>query len=319
MSDDLDQIRDPATAHLLYQMQYPGNAEAAQKKFNEWRYNRVVQALQKRPFYLPVQIELPAAASNSPVAESTTPVNFPMIITGAITDGEDRNIRYYINRNRQSLIGFGRQSDLRLSLAAVAGETVAAGGFSGVQKMASPIGLTELDYLTLEMYQETSPGATELITTCFTGIRPFLPHFSESYLSPESAALVKRWIDFRPVPITTYDVVKVDFDASGFAEVSETPQDDQPYMILGFRVNTPGMSFCTISFGYDDFRGFSPDPIPIWAVAAEYNNPLTPWQMLPSGPLYMDPFRTLKMRFFNTINGTVFATDGNLEILKTSV
>jgi hypothetical protein len=246
-------------------------------------------------------------------------VNYPVVITGAITDGQDRNVQIYLNRSRNALVGFGKESNLKLSLDAIAGHNVASAGYPGEQSFFNPLLLGEQDYLTIEMYQENT-GAVETVWTVFNGVRVYPPNSAESKLSDLVEKAVKDEIANRIIPLSGFDVCKVVFDVNGRAE-AETPRHDEPYLILGFRST---FTDALISVGFDSQRGFSNDPFPIWAICNEKTNQRQTFKLLKK-PLFIAPNEKLKFSLINNLDGanagvnTLYAQNGNIEVLRSSI
>jgi hypothetical protein len=298
--------------HLARLLQHPADAAKNQVAFDRHRLAAVERALRFRPQFWTLQHELPAAAQNAPIAESFETLQYPSVITGAITDGEDRNVRFYRQDRKLSLSNFGNEPNLKLSLDAIAGHNVATAGYAGVKKYAEPYALGERGYMTLEIYQETTPGALETVTTSFTGVRCYRPDHAEAQMSPGVRDAVKQAIAGRPSPETRYVTMKVEFDASGRA-TCQTPDDDEPMFILGHRSTFTDAS---VELGQSGTSLFSKEPLPIWALCAEDNNARDVWNML-DVPIFLPPREQIKYDLTNTVDTTslLVATDGNIEAL----
>jgi hypothetical protein len=302
-----------AFSFLSQRLQYPLHGSQAQADFDRQRMSSVEQALRYRPQFLPVQHTLPAAAASAPIAETTDIINYPVIITGAISDQESRNCRIYRNQSAKSLINYGSESNLKLSMDAIFGHSVATAGFAGVRELDYPLRLDQQEYITLEIYQETSPGSNETVTSCLVGVRCLQPATLVAQLSAAVRSAVERAIKLRPSPEYKYAICQVEFDSDGNA-LCETPRDpDEPMLILGHRSTFTDAS---VSMGFSDNFGFSEQPFPIWALCAERNNARNPWQYLPA-PLFVEPNRQVRYSLKNTIDTTsgLVATDGNIEVL----
>ena len=300
--------------HLTQRLIYPATANVSQAAFDKQRLKAVEDALLLRPHYLPVQHLLPATAQAAPISEVTDDLRFDVVVTGIVTDAENRTARLYKNRETQSTINYGNQPNLKLSMDAIAGHNVATAGFAGVQDLEQPFYLSEAEYLTLEIYQETSPGAEERVTTCFNGYRTYTRAHAEAQMSPDVRRAVERAIRSRIAPEVNYDVIKVEFDGAGNA-YCETPKLDEPSLILGFRSS---FSDAMVSLGFSINFNFSRRPFPIWALANEANNSRGVWNRLKS-PLFVPPREQLGFVLSNTINGSVFASNGTIEVLRQTV
>lgn len=305
--------------HLKQILQSPALAGAAQEQMNRRRMADVEAALRVRPHFLPVQHTLPAAAASLPVSQTTDELNHDIIVIGAITDGEDRNIRFYRNIEGDTLVRVGSQQGTRLSLDAIAGhsvESAGAGGIQGVLGWPEPLLLREGRNLTLDVYQETSPGSTETVTTCFCAQRVYKPEADEATLTKAERQLIVEHIKRRAAPEIRYEVIPVAFDADGFATVA-SPKADEPLLCVGFRTT---FSHASVKLGFDGGNGFSKSWIPIWALAAEKGNRRTLYEYLRT-PLYMPAGQQLLFDLKNTIDSTsgLVAPDGNLEMIMRTV
>lgn len=299
-----------ASLNLARRMQYPNAVAQTQAEYDRRRLAAVENALLYRPTFLPTFHTLPAAAQAAPIVEITDDQKYPVVVTGAITDGEQRNVRFYKERSPRSLINFGSTANLKLSLDAIAGHSVASAGYAGVKDYDEPFYLNEGQYLTLEVFQETSPGATEQVATCFNGFRCFTPDHAEAQLSPDTRAKVLQSIAGRPAPETKYALCAVAFGADGNA-TADLPESDEPMMILGHRAT---FSDALVSIGFSREFTFSKQAFPIWALCAEKTNANKIWEYLPT-PLFVPPREQLRYVLSNSIDGSVIATDGNIEVL----
>lgn len=300
--------------HLAGRLIYPATAAVSQAAFDRLRLKAVEDALLMRPQFIPVQHRLPAVAQAAPISEVTDDLRFDVIVTGVVTDAENRTARLYKNRETKSTINYGNQPNLKLTMDALAGHNVATAGFAGVQDLEQPLLLNEAEYLTLEIYQETSPGSEEVVTSCFNAYRTYTKAHAEAQMSPDVRRAVERSIRGRIAPEVNYDIIKVEFDGAGNA-YCETPKLEEPSLILGFRST---FSDAMVSLGFSNNFNFSKKPFPIWALANEANNSRGVWNRLKS-PIFVPPREQLGFVLSNTINGSVFATNGNIEVLRQTV
>jgi len=297
--------------HLIARMQNPDESRARQAQIDAQRLADVVKALQIRPAYLPVTHLLPAGSQNLPIPIPTDEVTYPIIVTGAITDGQDKRADFYIQREGDPIFRVGEKNAARLSLDAFAGKAQETGALQGIVQFEPPMPLAETDSITLQVYNDTN--GEDIVNTCFVGNRIYTPNSDESRLSAETRANVLENIAKRPVPFPRYAVIPVKF-VNGKA-VGETPKADEPLFIVGFRAT---FQHATVQFGFDDEASFSRRPIPIWALASERANTQHLFNYLNS-ELFVARRRQLTFTFRNSINGLLEAGDGQLEILMRTV
>lgn len=303
--------------HLKSILRSPEQAAVAQATYDRKRLADVENSKRVRPHFLPIQLTLPAAAATLPVTGSTEVLNHDVIVHGAITDAEDRNGRFYRDVEANPLVRYGQGNGLKLSIDAIAGHNVASAGLPGVYRYPEPFLLKRNQLLTLEMFQETSPGVTQVVSTVFTGERVFRANSVEASLADDERKEIQKFISRRPAPEPRYGVMLVDFDATGAAS-AETPKADEPLLILGFRSPNSSMSDSMVNFGFDGDNSFAKSRFPMWALISEADNGRQLYQMLKT-PIYVPAQQQLLFNFFNTIDGVNFAADGNIEYLARSV
>jgi hypothetical protein len=300
--------------HLLSILQNPNTAGVAQGDFDRQRLSDVEAIARTRPHWILIQHTLPAAAQTMPIQEQTEPLNHDVVIHGAITDGESRNIRFYRDREARPIVRYGKEVNTKLSLDAIAGHSVATAGLPGMEEFPEPFLIRAQGLLTVEMYQETTPGATELVNTVFCGTRVFRPNNAEAEISPTLRKTIQDHIKLRPAPEPRFAICKVTFDADGNA-LTETPKTEEPLICLGFRST---FTDALINLGFDSDNSFSKTKFPIWALANEPNNGKHIFLPLKRA-LFIPPNQQLLMSLANSIDGTLNATDGNIEVLLRSV
>lgn len=306
---------NPSYEHLRESLLRPRDAAVLQARFDKKRFNDVVRAKQSRPHFLYVSHDLPAAISGSPIQSFTEELNHDVILHGAITDGESRNIRFLNGREPVSLVNYGREANLKLSLDAIAGHSVASAGYAGVSRFPEPFLLRASEILNVECYQETA--VADLVSTVFCGERIYPANAAEAMLTESEKRTIEQFIKKRPAPETRYGLFPVVFDADGNA-TGETPKVNEPRLILGFRST---FTDALVNLGFDSDNAFSKQKFPLWALAAEPNNARGVFQMLKS-PLYVGTNQQLLFSFKNQINDVApgpFATNGNIEVLMRTV
>lgn len=304
--------------HLLSILQQPAAARPSlQAAFDRKRLADFERALRVRPHWLPITHTLPAAAATAPVVAQTDDLNHPVIVHGAITDGEDRNCKFYKDLEARAIVRYGPGAATRLSLDAIAGHSVATAGYPGVRNFPEPFLIETSKSLTLEIYQETSPGATETVATAFCGTRPYQAGRDDATLSGAARAEVMKWISRRPAPETSYMVVPVTMSAAGAGGTAdvETPRTPEPMFIRGFRST---FTNATVNLGFDSDSSFSKSKFPIWALCAEPDNGQKLFEML-RVPLPLLPNQQLLFSLVNTIDGVTFSGNGDIEIMLSTV
>ena len=92
--------RSNSFQHLISLLQFPEQAANNQAQVDKQRMAAVEMALLLRPHFLPVTHNLPATAQNLPIPESTDDdLNYPIVVTGAITDATEKKADFYIERD----------------------------------------------------------------------------------------------------------------------------------------------------------------------------------------------------------------------------
>ncbi len=297
--------------HLIAIQQNPDAARAAQAKIDAQRLADVQRALQIRPACLPVTHNLPAA-QNLPTPVLTDELSYPVIITGAVTDGENKSADIYIEReNNQPFVRYGNDTNKKLSLDAFAGKAEETGAVQGIVNFEPEILLDESKSITLALYNNS--GAPETVNTVFVGNRIYKTNSAEAQMSSDTLRNVQENIRARPVPAPRFAVVPIVFE-NGVATGS-TPKAGEPLMIYGFRST---VSRALVNFGFDAENLFAKRSFPIWALASERNNARRLYNLLNS-PLFISKGEQLTFLFKNTIDGVNFAGDGQLELLMRTV
>lgn len=317
----LQELRaNEALNHLVDLIQDPAKGRAAQLEVNKRRRQEIERYVQFRPQYLPMQHILPAVASSVPITATTDEgLQYDTIVTGAITNGENRNVKLYYNTDLEyRLFKFGNTPNLKQTLDSIAGHDVNTAGFPGVLNWPYPMGLPENVPLYMEMYQESSPGAEQSVWTVFNGLRVYPTNAAETFLSGTAGSLVDRMIEQTPTPGVRWAVAKVEFNAQGQATAYSPRYINEVYSVLGFRVTNAALgSYGLVNVAFDgDFNAsFGTQPFPMFAMAAEPGNTQKVFEPLPV-PLFIPPKRQLVFNIANAIDdsGNV-AQDGNIEML----
>lgn len=287
--------------HLVDLIQDPPKGTAAQDQVNADRMAQIEYYLQFRPQFLPLVNKLPAAASTVPVPEFTYQgLQYPTIITGAITDGQDRNVQLYYGTDIDyKLFKFGNDGDLKLSLDAIAGHNLNTAGFPGVKNWPLPMTLPSNIPLLMSMYQDESPGYEFWVNTTFNGLRVYPKNSAESLLVGGAREIVQNYIQRTGTPTVRWAVLKVEFDAAGQA-IAKTPRyTNEVYSILGFR-STFTNAMVNLAFDGEFNAAWSTGPMPLWALAAEPGNPEKVFEPLPI-PVFVPPNRQIVLNLSDHI------------------
>lgn len=301
-------MNSKAYNHLFDFLRFPETANVNQAAYDRARLQDVEKAKQSRPHFLPVRHDLPAAISTLPIRSATEELNYDVIVTGAITDGEDRRANFYRRRNEEAFIDVGDESDVHLSLDALAGKSVATGGLAGVQRFLSPFILREKITISLEIFQETA--IADVVWTTFTALRVFTPNHREAQLTALERSQVLDAIGRYSVPQPRYLVMPVEFDANGVAS-PKSPKHEEPLLIYGFRST---FSDALVNFGLTSTDSFSNSLFPIEALCAEPNNGRKLFEYLLE-PIFLPVGQQLYFKLENTKDDVLFATDGQIEFL----
>lgn len=257
---------------------YPAERAAMKSK----RMNKVLASLLTRPFYLPIQFELPAAGQVQPITELTAQLGFDIVITGVRCDvwqagtpgttapsGRDVIVSFTDNNESQSLVRTGGNTTLYLKTDDFAGSTVDAGGGQlGTFQLPNPIYLRKDNRIQVDMFKTDTTGAIEYANIVFIGYRVYPKAAAESVLDARELALINRYIDNTETPVTRWMKVAVPLVASVGAQATNlvTPRLEYPVIVRGFRTT---MRYSTIQLGVDGESSWMPSATPIWALAAE--------------------------------------------------
>ncbi len=297
--------------HLVSVMQNPGLSKVKQDEYNKERFTEFEDAMRVRPVFLPVSVTLPADAQSLPIKGETVENNdYDIIITGAITDGENKRINFYREiDNRRPLVKVGSEANAaKISLDAIAGKSKEAAGITGVQPF-TPFVLRTGDALALEIFKDEDTADDEIVNVVFNGYRVYDLKFSEAQMSEKLKQAVLKSIGETFTPEDRWSAVPVKF-ADG-AVIVETPKSEEPLLILGFRTT---ISNAMVNLGFSSDTKFSRDFFPIWALAAEAGNDTDNYNRLLS-PIPVPPLDVVYLSFKDTINGVSFADDGQIELL----
>lgn len=301
--------------HLVEGLFDPQTSESNQVKFNAERLQKVKDCFKLRPHFLPIVIDLPAEVQNLPIAGVSNEARYDLIITGAITDGEDKQINFHRDIESQTaFVSNGTSAGAKISLNAVAGKSLETSGMNGIQSL-SPFLLRAGEEITVEITKPVATANAEKVNICFVGYRVFSPNFIKDNFTAAIETQVLNWIERRPTPEPRFAVCPVVFDADGNA-LAETPKANEPRLILGFRST---FSNALVNLGFDRESTFSRDFFPIWALAAEDGDKKENYRMLKS-PIFIEANQQLYFTLKNTIDGVNYAENGKqIEVLEQTV
>ena len=264
-----------------------------------------------RPVFLPVAIVLPAERDDLPIKGQTEDItDYDIIVTGAITDGEDKRINFYREiENKRPLVKTGNEPGLKISLDAIAGKSREAAGITGVQDFI-PFCLRAGDSLALEIFKDEDTDAPEKVNTVFLGYRVYDVNDSNARMTAKVKDAVLKSIGESFTEENRWSAIAVKFDESGNAIV-ETPKSEEPLLVVGFRTT---FTNALVNLGFSSETKFSVDYFPIWALANETGNVRDNYNRLAS-PIPLAPNDVLYLSFRNTIDGVTYAEDGQIELL----
>lgn len=307
-------LHEGAFEHLIEGLYNPQNSAANQIKFNQTRLQRVKDSLRLRPQFLPVQVPMPAAVQNLPISATTNELQFDVIVTGIITDGEDKQINMRRdNETGTPFVSTGTEAGARLSLDAIAGKTLETGGMQGIQPLP-PFLLRSGEGITFDVFKPVATADTEVVSICLVGYRVYSQALAVENFQKRIENLVNAQIARRQTPEPRFAVCPVVFGANGEA-LAETPKVSEPRLILGFRTTVKN---ALVNVGFDRENAFSRDYFPIWALASEagVNSENYRWLKI---PIFIEPNQQIYLSLKDSINGVVKAENGNIEVAETTV
>ena len=302
-----------AFEHLIAGLFDPNVSAANQATFNVRRLQTVKDSLRLRPQYLPVQIAMPAAVQNLPISATTNELKFDCVITGVISDGENKQVN--IRRDNETgtpFVSVGTEAGARLSLDAIAGKTLETGGLQGIQPLP-PFLLRAGEGITADVYKPIATADAEIVSIVFVGYRVYSQALAVESFNRRIEELVKYHIERRTTPEPRFAVCPVNF-ANG-AATAETPKVSEPRLIYGFRSTVRN---ALINVGFDRENAFSRDYFPIWALASEAGVNSENYRLLKS-PIFIEPNQQIYFSLLDSINGAVRAENGNIEAIETTV
>jgi hypothetical protein len=289
----------------------------AQLAYNDQRLAAVKRAVQFRPDFLTVQIPMPAEVQALPATRPTSRVVDNVIISGAITDGENKKINFKRDReNADRFVASEGGSNAQISLEAIAGNSSESKGVSQIQEFY-PFIMRKNDRLSISVYKPVATQASDRVTVCFTGNTLISKARVDEFLTPEMLRMILSEIDLRVAPEDRYASCPVKFTGAGAAKTARTntPKFDEPRLITGFRT-TVKHAMMNISFKKEG--NFALENFPIWALAAEAGNTTETWRML-KVPIFLEPEQQLFFDLVNSIDGTTYAEDGDIEVRAPTV
>lgn len=298
--------------HLVDKLNNPNLAQQNQAKYNDERFENVKNALRIRPVFLPVQIEMPAAVQSLPLSGYTTELKYPVIITGAITDGEQKKISFGFNNEYTKPFVSTNQTNTQLTLEAIAGKSLQSAGRNGIQEF-EPFLLPANETLQVDVYKPVLTAGVEVVTICFVGYRVFSENSVSESLTEKIEKNVRAEIAKRITPQQRFDACAVTFADN--KATTYTTKVDEPRLIYGFRTT---VSDALVTLGFDNNEAFSKDYFPIWALASEVGNNPDNYRFL-KRPIFLAAGEQLYFALKDSINGTVIAQNGQIELFETTV
>lgn len=309
----IEKIHTRAFEHLVKGLYDPSTSKANQDSFNAERLQRVKDSFQLRPQFLPVQITMPAGVQVLPISATTNELKFDVVIVGIITDGEDKQIN--MRRDQETgtpFVSTGVDAGARLSLDAIAGKSLETGGLNGIQPL-TPFLLRKGEGITFDVFKPLATADAEIVSICLIGYRVMSNASANELFTPDFTDYLQKQISRRPTPEPRFSVCPVNF-VNGRAD-AETPKVNEPRLILGFR-STVKDALCNV--GFDRDNAFSRDYFPIWAIASEAGVNFENYRLL-RRPIFLEANQQLYFSLINSINNLVFAVNGNIEVLETTL
>lgn len=301
-----------AFEHLLDKLNNPSDALKKQGLYNQQRFETVLSGLRVRPAFLPVQIQMPAAVQSLPQSGQTNDLTYDVIITGAISDGEEKKINFGFNdENTKPFVSTG-ETATQISLEAIAGKSLESAGHNGIQTF-EPFLLRAGDTLNVDIYKPVATAGIETVTICFVGYRVYSEFLVQENFSQQSRENVQKEISKRVNRQQRFDTVKVTFADN--RATAQTTKVNEPRLIWGFRTTVKN---ALITLGFDNNEAFSKDYFPIWALAAESGNNTDNYRYL-KRPIFLAANQQLYFMLKDSINGSTLAEDGQIELIETTV
>lgn len=285
--------------------------EKLQAIYNQERLEWAKRGARFRPDFLTAQIPMPPEVSEIPATGKTSFVIDDTVIFGAISDGEDKKINY--KRDREGAIKFVESeggSNAQISIEAITGKSLESKGVSRIQEFF-PFQLQRNDRLAVTVFKPVATQTTDVVTVCFAGITQLSQARVDEKLTPEVLRMLLAEIDLRSSPSMRHATSPVEFKGTGDVKkaTTQTPKFDEPRLLTGIRTTFKhAMLNCYLKKQGE----FAADPFPIWAIAAEAGNATENFRRLKE-PLLLLPEEQLFFDLTNTIDGTTFADDGELE------
>lgn len=300
--------------HLIDSLNNPQLSISNQEKFNQDRLQKVTDAMKVRPCYIPIQISLPPQVQTLPTTVQSNPLSYDSIVVGAISDGESKRINF--KRDGESstpFVSVGKEIGSQISLDAIAGKSLESGGTNDIQRYL-PFLLRANQGLSVDLFKPVATNGIDVVSICFLAYRVFKAAAVNEEFTAELKEKVLAEIDARVTPEPRFSVCPVVFGNDGTAQ-AETPSVREPRIVRGFRTTVKN---AMVNLGFDTDSKFARDFFPIWALAAESGNNTKNYRML-ERPIFLKPYQQLYFSLKNTINGTTFADNGQIEILQQTV
>jgi hypothetical protein len=309
--------------HLINRRWDPSRGDEFQSRLTGERNAFVQKALQTRPVLIPLQFVMNAAGQTSPYRQTTSSLDYDVIITGIRSDcavddttdgtggvvaGGNRDVILERTNQLRPILATDSDTSLTLRVSEIAGKTAAIGGGKiGVFSLPSPLLLPARERITLSMFKQDTTAAVEIANVVLIGVAVYNKSYAAALLDPTEQDKINRSMAFREVPEVKYLKQTFDFDTAvflGAARNLRSPANvDEPLLVKGLRTN---MANSLITIGVAGQLLWTVSPTPIWALAAESAMTEDNYLWFPR-PIYLRSGATIEIPLITNGTGTAAA------------
>lgn len=285
----------PWVDHFIATRSDAAGAPAAQAALNERRRRRLFEAALTRPIYLPLTFALPATGQVSPIRDTTTSLGHDVLIVGARSDTQTRDIVVRATESDRSLVRIGDETSLYLRCDEFAGQLPGNGGQTGIQYWPVPILLRQGQRITIEMFKTDTTADAEEANIVLVGIRAYGKEYANALLDAGEMAAVDHFLNAREFPAVTHLKVAWNFStalAGGEARNILTPRVEEPLLVRGVRTS---LRNSLIEIGLASEPSWTVEETPYWAIAGEDELIADNWLWFPK-PIYLRRNAQIELR-----------------------
>lgn len=299
--------------HFIRRLSDPANADQYQAEFDARRRAKVLSSMVTRPLILNLQFNMSDAASTAPYRALTAVLPYDVAILGFKTDTPGRSVIVRRTDGDRSLVYVGNELNTYLTLNEFAGVTAdVGGGQPGVYYWPSPILLRAKERFSIEMYKPDATPDPEQANIALVGIRVLASDYATALISALERTRLDQLISLRAVPEVRYLKIPVEFDVAGVggqARNLSLPSVEEPLLLRGIRTT---LRQSTISLNIEGEPTWTPNPVPVWAIAGEDSDVVENYQWF-ARPIYLRPNASLQIPLItNSIDGALIdAQTGN--------